>query len=104
MTTFEREEELLWMRLERAGANLLAEGQSAETVERWMESEYQREYAQLLPMRRAFALIDQFRQRRDKQQGLAEKGLKLPKFLHDGEGSGGAGSRRGSGRGRGGEI
>lgn len=101
MTTFEREEAMLWVRLERAGANLLAEGQSAESVERWMDSEYRREYADLLLMRRAFALIDEFRQRREKTQGLAEKGLQLPKFFNGDGTSGGRG--RGQGRG-GGEI
>jgi hypothetical protein len=49
-------------------------------------------------MRRAFALIDEFRQRREKVQGLAEKGLQLPKFFN-GDGTSGG---RGRGRGRGG--
>jgi hypothetical protein len=98
MTIFEREEQRLWERLERAGANLLASGQSVESVEQWMTEEHRREYSYLLLMRRPFDLLDEVRRRREKPCGLAEKGLKLPTHSTDADGSGG--SRRG-GRGRG---
>lgn len=106
MTVFEREEQRLWARLERAGANLLASGQSVESVERWMTEEHRREYGQLLLMRRPFELLDEIRRRREKPCGLAEKGLKLPTHPPDSENGSGGTRERGKGRGssRGGEI
>jgi hypothetical protein len=98
MTIFEREEQRLWERLERAGANLLASGQSVESVEKWMNEEHQREYGYLLTMRRTFEFLDEIKRRREKTSELGEKGLKRPSGLPN-NGNGSGGSRRG-GRGR----
>lgn len=106
MSVFEREEQRLWARLERAGANLLASGQSVESVEKWMIEEHRREYSDLLLMRRPFELLEEIRRRRETPCGLAEKGLKLP--THPPDSGNGSGGNRGRGRrrdsSRGGEI